>query len=101
MKKSKRYLEQKNKIEDKLYPIKDSIDLIKDIASAKFDESVEMHLITSADPKNADEQIRTVADLPHGTGKEIRVLVFAEGDAAVTAKESGADTYQMMKSERL
>ena len=91
MKKSKRYLEQKNKIEDKLYPIKDSIDLIKDIASAKFDESVEMHLITSADPKNADEQIRTVADLPHGTGKKIRVLVFAEGDAAVTAKESGAD----------
>ena len=91
MKKSKRYLEQKNKIEDKLYPIKDSIDLIKDIASAKFDESVEIHLITSADPKNADEQIRTVADLPHGTGKEIRVLVFAEGDAAVTAKESGAD----------
>ena len=91
MKKSKRYLEQRKKIEDKLYPIKDSINLIKDIASAKFDESVEMHLVTSADPKNAEEQIRTVADLPHGTGKETKVLVFAEGDAAATAKESGAD----------
>ena len=58
---------------------------------AKFDESVEIHLMTNADPKNADEQLRTVADLPHGTGKKVRVLVFAEGDAAVSAKEAGAD----------
>ena len=47
--------------------------------------------MTNADPKNADEQLRTVADLPHGTGKKVRVLVFAEGDAAVSAKEAGAD----------
>jgi len=91
MKKSKKYLENRKKIEDKCYSLKDSINLIKDISSANFDESVEMHLLTYADPKNSEEQIRTVADLPHGTGKVVRVLVFAEGDAAVTAKESGAD----------
>ena len=91
MKKSKRYLEIKSKIEDKEYSLNDSLSLIKDISSAKFDESVEIHLQTNADPKNADQQLRTVADLPHGTGKQVRVLVFAEGDAAVSAKEAGAD----------
>tara|TARA_E500000081_G_scaffold102728_1_gene103981 strand:- start:551 stop:1255 length:705 start_codon:yes stop_codon:yes gene_type:complete len=91
MKKSKRYLEIKSKVEDRNYSLNDSINLIKDLSSAKFDESVEIHLMTYADPKNADEQLRTVADLPHGTGKKIRVLVFAEGDAAVSAKEAGAD----------
>ena len=91
MKKSKRYLELKSKIEDKDYSLSDSLNLIKDISSAKFDESVEIHLQTNADPKNADQQLRTVADLPHGTGKQVRVLVFAEGDAAVSAKEAGAD----------
>tara|TARA_B100000941_G_C28505768_1_gene557199 strand:- start:705 stop:1409 length:705 start_codon:yes stop_codon:yes gene_type:complete len=91
MKKSKRYLEIKNKIEDKEYSLIDSLNLIKDISSAKFDESVEIHLQTNADPKNADQQLRTVADLPHGTGKKVKVLVFAEGDAAVSAKEAGAD----------
>ena len=91
MKKSKRYQEIKNKIEDRPYSLDDSVNLIKDISSAKFDESVEIHLMTNADPKNADEQLRTVADLPHGTGKKVRVLVFAEGDAAVSAKEAGAD----------
>ncbi len=91
MKKSKRYLEIKSKIEDKEYSLNDSLNLIKDISSAKFYESVEIHLLTNADPKNADQQLRTVADLPHGTGKQVRVLVFAEGDAAVSAKEAGAD----------
>ena len=91
MKKSKRYLDIKNKIEDKEYSLNDSLNLIKDISSAKFDESVEIHLLTNADPKNADQQLRTVADLPHGTGKQVKVLVFAEGDAAVSAKEAGAD----------
>ena len=91
MKKSKRYLDIKSKIEDKEYSLNDSLNLIKDISSAKFDESVEIHLLTNADPKNADQQLRTVADLPHGTGKQVRVLVFAEGDAAVSAKEAGAD----------
>jgi large subunit ribosomal protein L1 len=91
MKRSKRYTQQKEKIQDKNYHVAESIDLIKDISSAKFDESIEIHLVTSADPKNADQQLRTVAELPHGTGKVVKILVFAEGDAAVTAKESGAD----------
>jgi large subunit ribosomal protein L1 len=91
MKRSKRYNQQKEKIQDKNYQVAESIDLIKDISSAKFDESIEIHLVTSADPKNADQQLRTVAELPHGSGKIVRILVFAEGDAAVTAKESGAD----------
>lgn len=91
MKRSKRYIQQKEKIQDKEYKISESIDLIKDISSAKFDESVEIHLVTSTDPKNADQQLRTVAELPHGTGKDIKILVFAEGDAAVTAKDCGAD----------
>jgi len=91
MKRSKRYNQQKEKIQDKNYHVAESIDLIKDISSAKFDESIEIHLVTSADPKNADQQLRTVAELPHGTGKVVKILVFAEGDAAVTAKESGAD----------
>ena len=86
-----RYNQQKEKIQDKNYHVAESIDLIKDISSAKFDESIEIHLVTSADPKNADQQLRTVAELPHGTGKVVKILVFAEGDAAVTAKESGAD----------
>ena len=90
MKKSKRYLDIKSKIEDKEYSLNDSLNLIKDISSAKFDESVEIHLLTNADPKNADQQLRTVADLPHGTGKQVKVLVFAEGDAAGSAKEAGA-----------
>ena len=59
MKKSKRYLEIKGKIEDRTYSLDDSVNLIKDISSAKFDESVEIHLMTNADPKNADEQLRT------------------------------------------
>ena len=65
--------------------------LIKDISSEKFDESLEIHLMTNADPKNADQQLRTVADLPHGTGKQVRVLVFDEGDAAVSEKEAGEE----------
>ena len=54
MKKSKRYIEQKQKIEDRSYSVAESIDLVKDVSSANFDESVEVHLITSADPKNAE-----------------------------------------------
>ena len=60
MKKSKRYLEIKSKIEDKEYSLNDSLNLIKDISSAKFDESVEIHLQTNADPKNADQQLSLI-----------------------------------------
>ena len=65
--------------------------LAKKHATAKFDEAVEFHVTTSADPRHADQQIREVAELPHGTGKQVRILVFAEGDAAAAAQEAGAD----------
>ena len=65
--------------------------LAKEHATAKFDEAVEFHISTSADPRHADQQIREVAELPHGTGKQVRILVFAEGDAAAAAQQAGAD----------
>ncbi len=69
----------------------DAVALAKKHATAKFDEAVEFHVTTSADPRHADQQIREVAELPHGTGKQVRILVFAEGDAAAAAQEAGAD----------
>ncbi|MDA1256680.1 MAG: 50S ribosomal protein L1 [Chloroflexi bacterium] len=69
----------------------DAVALVKKIAPAKFDETVELHVSTGADPRHAEQQIREVAPLPHGTGKVTRVMVFAEGEAARAAKAAGAD----------
>ena len=66
--------------ETKSYSPTDAISITKNSATAKFDETIELHLRTGADPRHADQMVRGVATLPHGTGKEIRVLVFAEGD---------------------
>ena len=68
-----------------------AISLVKQTATAKFDETVELHIKTNADPKQADQLIREVALLPHGLGKTIRVLVFTQGDAARAAREAGAE----------
>lgn len=68
-----------------------AIALVKQTSKTKFDETVELHLRTGADPRHADQQIRGVALLPHGLGKSVRVLVFAQGEAAQAAKEAGAD----------
>ncbi len=76
---------------NKDYQPGEAVSLVKQAATAKFDETIELHLRTSADPRQADQLIRGVAILPHGTGKRIRVLVFAQGDAANAAKEAGAD----------
>jgi len=65
--------------------------LVKQVASTNFDETVEVHLRTSADPRHADQQIRGVARLPHGLGRAVRVLVFAQGEAAQAARDAGAD----------
>jgi len=70
---------------------REAIEIAKDVAHAKFDEAVEVHFQTSADPRHADQQIREVAPLPHGTGKAVRVMVFADCEAATAAKEAGAD----------
>ena len=69
----------------------EAIALAKQIARAKFDEMVELHLRTGSDPRHADQLLRGVALLPHGLGKTVRVLVFAQGDAARAAGEAGAE----------
>jgi large subunit ribosomal protein L1 len=65
--------------------------LVKETSYTKFDGSVEVHLRLGIDPRQADQNIRSTVALPHGTGKTVRVLVFAQGDAAVAAREAGAD----------
>jgi large subunit ribosomal protein L1 len=88
----KKYLEAAKKVdESKLYAPADAIRLVKETSYTKFDGSVEVHLRLGIDPRQADQNIRSTVALPHGTGKTVRVLVFAQGDAAVAAREAGAD----------
>ncbi len=75
----------------KTYTPEEAIELLKKTAYAKFDETVELHLRMDVDPRNASQQVRGIALLPHGLGKKIRVLVFAQGEAERVAKEAGAD----------
>ena len=76
---------------DQSYEPGAAIGLVKQAGNAKFDETVELHLRTGADPRHADQQIREVALLPQGLGKQVRVLVFAQGEGAQAATEAGAD----------
>ena len=76
---------------EKAYPLDQAIALIRDSATAKFDESIEVALNLGVDPRHADQMVRGTADLPHGTGKSVRVAVFAKGDKAEEAKAAGAD----------
>jgi len=73
------------------YSAEEAIALSKSSATAKFDETVELHLRTGADPRHADQMVRGVALLPHGVGKQIRTLVFCQGDAMEIAKSAGSD----------
>jgi len=73
------------------YSPQEAIELIKKATYAKFDETVELHLRMGIDPRNASQQVRGVALLPHGLGKKVRILVFAQGEAEKIAKEAGAD----------
>ena len=75
----------------KTYSPEEAIGLIKKTAYAKFDETVELHLRMGVDPRNSSQQVRGVTLLPHGLGKKVRILVFAEGEAEKIAKEAGAD----------
>ncbi len=76
---------------DKAYDPKEAVGLVKKTARAAFDETVELHLRMGLDPRNATQQIRGIALLPHGLGKPVRVLVFAQGEGERIAKEAGAD----------
>lgn len=94
MKRGKRYLETEKLVDkNKPYPPEDAIKLAKQTATAKFDETVELHLRTGLDPRHADQQLRGTTLLPNGLGKTVRVLVFAEGEAARNAEQAGADYF--------
>ena len=77
--------------EDKLYTPEEAVALLKKIKFSNFDETIEVHVRLGIDPRQADQAVRSTVVLPAGTGKEVRVLVFAVGDAARIAQESGAD----------
>ena len=90
-KKSKGYLAAEEKIGDGVYAPYEAFEKLKEIASAKFDESVEVHFRLGIDTRKADQNLRGTVALPNGSGKTVRVAVFAEGDAARAAEEAGAD----------
>ena len=81
----------KNVEKDKAYALKDAIKIVKENATAKFDETVDLAINLGVDPKYADQMIRGVCSLPHGNGKTVRVAVFAQGEKADEAKAAGAD----------
>ena len=88
----KKYLEALKKVDQStLYVPADAVRLVKETSYTKFDASVEVHLRLGIDPRQADQNIRSTVALPHGTGKSVRVLVFAQGDAAQAARDAGAD----------
>lgn len=91
-KKGKKYREAYEKVDrEKTYTPSEAIALAKEISYTNFDSTVEIHMRLGVDPRHADQQVRDVVVLPHGLGKTVRVLVFAQGDAARLARESGAD----------
>ncbi len=92
MKKGKKYLEAAKAVDRAtLYDVKDAVALAKQTATAKFDETIEVHIRTGCDGRHADQQIRGAVVLPHGTGKTVRVLVFAKNAKADEALAAGAD----------
>jgi large subunit ribosomal protein L1 len=91
-KRGKKYREASELVDrDLAYPPEEGIGLVKKISYAKFDATIEAHLRMGLDPRHADQQIRSTVSLPHGTGKQVRVLVFAEGEGEKMAEEAGAD----------
>ena len=91
-KKSKKYVEALNKIDrTRLYDATEALSLVAEVATAKFDETVEAHIKLGVDSRHADQQVRGAVVLPHGTGKTKRVLVFAKGEKAAEAQAAGAD----------
>lgn len=91
-KRSKRYRQAAELIEDdKVYSLSEGIDTLKKFPSAKYDETVSISLKLGVDPKQSDQMVRGTCPLPHGSGKQVRVLVFAQGEAATAAKNAGAE----------
>ena len=93
---SKRIRAIREKVETgKQYSIHDAVALLKEVSSVKFSEVVDVAVNLGIDPKKSDQAVRGATTLPHGTGKNVRVAVFAQGDAAEAARESGADLVGM------
>ena len=92
MKRGKKYIEAAKSVDRAtLYEVADAVSLVKKTANAKFDETIEAHIRTGCDGRHADQQIRGAVVLPHGTGKKVRVLVFAKGAKADEAQAAGAE----------
>lgn len=92
MKRGKNYRKAKEKTgEGKFYPLEQAVKLVKESAYAKFDETVEAWVHLGVDPKYSEQMVRGTTVLPHGTGKKVRVLVFAKGEKEKEAREAGAD----------
>lgn len=92
MKRGKKYVEAAKTIDrGTLYDVADAVSLVKKTVTAKFDETIEVHIRTGCDGRHADQQIRGAVVLPHGTGKKVRILVFAKDAKAEEAKAAGAD----------
>lgn len=92
MKRSKRYKEAAAKIDgDKQYGLREAVEFFHSVATAKFNESMELHIRLGVDPRHADQQVRSTVVLPHGTGVTKRVLVLATGEKVKEAEEAGAD----------
>lgn len=89
----KRYLEGSKQVDkQKRYPLKEACELLTKFPGAKFDETIDIAIRLGVDPKQTDQMVRGAVSLPNGTGKSVRVAVFAKGDKASEAKEAGADT---------
>ena len=92
MKKGKRYINSAKLVDKSMtYDIDNAMELVEKTASAKFDETVELHVKLGVDGRNADQQVRGVVVLPNGTGKKVKILVLAKGDNATIAEKAGAD----------
>jgi len=89
---SKRWLAAKEKVDTtRKYSLAEAVDLMKDTANAGFDESIDLAVRLGVNPRHADQMIRGATSLPHGTGKSVTIVVFAQGEAAKAAEEAGAD----------
>ena len=92
MKIGKKYLTAKSKLEtEKRYELKEALSLVKELAHIKFDESVDMAVNLGVNPRKSDQMVRGTVVLPHGTGKSVKILVFAKGDKEKEALDAGAD----------
>ncbi len=91
-KKGKKYLTTQEKFDkNNMYPLDKAINLVKELSYVKFDESIDIAVRLNVDPRHADQMIRGTVILPHGTGKTVKILVFAKGEKATEAQQAGAD----------